>query len=192
MQRISFTCLLVTILIGVSISCFKREQSRDIRSNNVVNDSITLLGNGQEESDGVSNSDVLIEFGQERGECSDCSVYDASISRDGRVVYNGMQNVRVVGSKEFTIPKPLANKLEQEFLKQKFFDLSDRYVEGELCPERWTDGPTYRLAFRSKGTTKTVYHYSGCRGTQELRRLASLEATVIKLLAIRDLTGENR
>ena len=102
----------------------------------------------------------------ERTTCfGECPVYSVSIYKDGRVVYEGKEFVRIRGRQELKIPRAKVNQLLKEFEKCNFLAMDDEY------PAIATDGPACITSLIINGTTKEVRHcYPSCtpNGLQEL------------------------
>lgn len=114
-----------------------------------------------------SDSAILISI--ERGACyGTCPIYSAQISGDGTVVYNGVENVRVKGKKQFKIPKAKVRELVKAFESINYFSLKDKYETDERGM-RIADLPTVTTSISLKGKTKKVVHYYGA--PKELREL---------------------
>lgn len=65
--------------------------------------------------------------------CSgDCAVYDVLLFKDGKVIFNGIENVLIKGKKEFTISETSMEKIEKMFSKTSFSKYFDSYVDTSL------------------------------------------------------------
>jgi len=172
---------ILLIAVTINISCLRSEyQNASFGTND--NTRRLSITNDSESKEPIPDSRVVIELERMSGECPTCPVYLLSIYVDGRIAFRGIRNFRILGDQEFTISESTLESLEEKFLENNFFLLSDRYVDGKLCPERWTDAPTSRLFFRQQRKTKTVYHYQGCKGTMALEQLEMLEDAVDTVL----------
>ncbi|MFC1983055.1 DUF6438 domain-containing protein [Chloroflexota bacterium] len=85
-----------------------------------------------------------------------CPVYTLTIYGDGRVVYEGMRNVRIEGTRTTTINEDSIKQLIAEFQKIDYFSLKDSYEERNA-----TDMPSAYTSLTVDGKTKTVRHYHG-------------------------------
>ena len=61
-----------------------------------------------------------------------CTVYDATLLKDGRVIFNGIENVLIKGKQEFTISKTRMKKLQETFSKTSFGKYFDSYIDKSL------------------------------------------------------------
>jgi hypothetical protein len=135
-------------------------------------------------------SEPLIELERTNGECFDlCPIYKVSISSDGEVVFEGKQNVKNLGIVKSKLPEVKLKELIASFKDANFFTLSDRYIQGSECVELWSDSPTVRIYYRSENLSKTIYHYQGCQGSEELKRLFKLEITIEKIVNTKQWVG---
>ena len=57
--------------------------------------------------------------------------YALTISDDGTVIYNGVKNVRTVGTKTYQLPKERIQQLIDELQRVYFFTLKDHYDNGK-------------------------------------------------------------
>jgi hypothetical protein len=108
--------------------------------------------------------DTLITL--ERSECfGACPAYKLSISADGRVVFEGKAFVKTKGRAEGRITLSQLSELIRAFNNADYFSLKDSYAGGPAdgCPTMWTDNPAAITSIRSKGRSKKIYHYYGCR-----------------------------
>ena len=65
--------------------------------------------------------------------CSgDCAVYDVILFKDGKVIFNGIDNVLIQGKQEFTISKAKMKKIKGMFKKTSFSKYSDSYVDKSI------------------------------------------------------------
>jgi len=85
-----------------------------------------------------------------------CPVYTLTIYGDGRIVYEGMRNVRIEGTITTTISEDKIKQLITEFQKIDYFSLKDSYEERNA-----TDMPSAFTSLTFDGKTKTVRHYHG-------------------------------
>lgn len=99
--------------------------------------------------------DVVITL--ERTPCFGvCPVYTLTIYGDGRIVYEGMRNVRIEGTITTTISEDKIKQLIREFRKINYFSLKDSYEVRNV-----TDMPSAYTSLTVDGKTKTVRHYHG-------------------------------
>lgn len=88
----------------------------------------------------------------QRGAClGSCPAYVLSVFADGRVAYEGQQNVAVLGKKEFRLARGVVNEMLRRTQEAHFFDLKELYSNGA------TDIPATIVAVRQpNGKLKTV------------------------------------
>jgi acetamidase/formamidase len=108
-----------------------------------------------------------------------CPSYKVTIAQDGLVTFEGRQFVKTKGTTTARINPEDFKKLVNEFEKIKYFSLDDRYEPGSPgCPNAATDSPSARTSIRMNGRSKSVSHYYGCRDSEVLRALTTLERKV--------------
>jgi hypothetical protein len=92
-----------------------------------------------------------------------CPVYSITVEENGRVRYEGMAHVSVVGSDTGSITSEQMALLIAEFDRVGYTQLEDRYAYGEpSCPSYVSDAPTTITSLTRHGTTKRVEHDYGC------------------------------
>ncbi|HEY0324142.1 MAG TPA: DUF6438 domain-containing protein [Pyrinomonadaceae bacterium] len=106
-----------------------------------------------------------------------CPMYKLAIYADGRVVYEGKNNVKQTGKVESSITQDKIRELVAAFEQIEYFKLKDRY-SGQDCPQMWTDHPSAITSLTMNGKSKTVKHYYGCQGLEILDRLTKLESKI--------------
>ncbi len=66
--------------------------------------------------------------------CSgDCPVYDVTFFKDGKVIFNGIENVPTKGTKEFTLTEKELNKVEEMFSKTAFNEYADAFIDKNIA-----------------------------------------------------------
>ncbi len=115
----------------------------------------------------------------ERGLClRPCPKYKVTISADGRVVYEGRDNVKRKGKVEGSISREALQELLAGFEQIDYFELQGSY-EGDLgCPQFWNDQPIVTTSLTLGGKSKTVKHNHGCRGSNVVEKLEALESKI--------------
>lgn len=96
--------------------------------------------------------------------------YKLRISADGKVTYEGQEQVKTKGRVESQITQSQLEELLTEFDNAKYFTLRDSYPTYEEnprgitgCPEYWADMPWAVTSLTINGKTKTISHNYGCR-----------------------------
>jgi hypothetical protein len=118
-------------------------------------------------------SDLMIVL--ERTDCFTwCSAYTLTIYGDGRVVYVGAENVKIVGEATGRIDPEAIVKVLGRFEALRFFDLRDQYSRGAGCKGRRTDMPFATVTLSMHGRVKRVEHDLSC----VLPELEELEGTI--------------
>lgn len=113
------------------------------------------------------DSDVLITI--ERGACyGACPIYSVQIAGDGKVVYKGVENVKLKGEKQFEIPREKVQELIKAFENVNYFSLKDKYETDERGM-RLPDLPPVTTSITLKGKSKKVVNQYGA--PKELREL---------------------
>ncbi len=78
--------------------------------------------------------------------CSgDCPVYDVTLFKDGKLVFNGIENVNIKGLKEFTVSEKKMKKIEEMFHKTSFGTYLDNYVDKSIM-----DYPSTFITYNDK------------------------------------------
>ena len=81
-----------------------------------------------------------------KSQCSgDCPVYELILFKDGKVIYNGIENVLVSGKQEFTISESKLKKIQDKFKKTSFGTYLDNYVDKSLM-----DYPSTFITYNDK------------------------------------------
>jgi hypothetical protein len=108
-----------------------------------------------------------------------CPSYVLKISANGKVTYEGRASVKLVGSAEASISQEKLRALITAFEKINYFDLKAAYeTPNDGCKDWVTDGPTAITSLTINGRSKSVRHYSGCRGIAVLAELDKLEQAI--------------
>lgn len=129
-----------------------------------------------------ADSKILITI--ERGACyGTCPIYSAQISGDGTVIYNGVENVKVKGKKQFKIPKAKVQELVKAFEDINYFSLKDRYDTDERGM-RLADLPPATTSITINGKSKKIVHnYGAPKGLRELENKIDEVAGLKKLVS---------
>lgn len=127
-------------------------------------------------------TDMLITL--ERTACYGmCPDYKLTISADCSVAFEGRRFVKKIGIAKSTISQAQLRELLSAFEKINYFRLRDRYEDyTDGCKQWWTDNPSAFTSIRINGKSKSVRHYYGCRGIDELDDLKNLEQTIDDLV----------
>ena len=86
-----------------------------------------------------------------------CPVYTLSIHGDGRVEYDGLQNVEVTGPQTASIDPAAVQALADEMAAAGYFDWNDEYMNQEVTDHAYV----ISSITLSDGTTKRIQHYLG-------------------------------
>lgn len=112
-----------------------------------------------------------------------CPAYKITIYDDGKVLYEGMRDVRHEGKATSQITKSDLEALVREFEKIDYLNIDENYTDDpKNCPELWTDNPSAITSLNWKGKTKTVRHYYGCSGSKVAEQLTALEDKIDKVV----------
>ena len=116
----------------------------------------------------------------ERGACfGTCPIYQVTIAQNGTVSFDGHKFVKTSGAATAQIKPEDFNKLVSDFEKIHYFSLDEKYEPGTRgCGAAATDMPYVRTSIRVDGKTKSVSHYHGCRNSEVLGALATLERKI--------------
>lgn len=118
-----------------------------------------------------------------------CPKYQLGLDGNGRVVYNGQQNVSVYGIHEKIIDRAKVDELLRLFDESGYFSLQDYYgwKTRDLCHQYWTDADGVVTSVEWNGRSKKVSHDHGCI-LPELERLKGLENLIDAAAAIEEWT----
>ena len=123
---------------------------------------------------------LVIKF-QRSGCYGNCPQYQLAIYGDGRVEYQGIKDVKLVGSGKGTIEAADVRSILTAFAKANFFTVGDNVSEEKCNCGYCTDLPTVVTEITIGGTKHTVEHYLGCGcATKELRELESVIDRLVK------------
>jgi hypothetical protein len=128
------------------------------------------------------NDDILITMERYADMESPVPVYTLIVSGNGRVVYDGIRNVKIVGREIGQISKTNVNELVNEFINVYYFALKDKYDEPNM-PGR----PIVTTSISMDGKTKTVLHNHASRAAPE--GLSVLEDKIDKITNSQQWTG---
>jgi len=125
---------------------------------------------------GTPVQDVMITL--ERGPCfGTCPVYRVSVDGTGRVRYDGVAHVVVVGQDSTTIAGSDVERLVAEFDRIGYGQFANQYTAGQpTCPSYVPDAPTAITSLSRNGVTKRVAHDYGCADAP--RALTALERLI--------------
>jgi hypothetical protein len=101
-----------------------------------------------------------------------CPVYTLSIHGDGRVEYNGTDNVEVPGPQTSTIDPAAVQTLGDGMTEAGYFDFEDAYLNQDVTDNAYV----ITSITLSDGTTKRIEHYLGDFSAPEV--LTELEARI--------------
>ena len=106
--------------------------------------------------------DLLITL--ERPGCwRGCADYRVTIAADGKVVFEGKENVRVKGTAQTQISREKVLLLVEMIVKAKYFSLRDQYASKEDgCRTIGADFNGAIVSVVMNGRSKTIDHYFGC------------------------------
>lgn len=105
---------------------------------------------------------LLIEM--EKTACyGSCPVYTLEISKQGRGIFEGVENIDFTGKYRFSLSTRELDELAEAFREINFFGLEDRYHK------LVTDLPTTYITYHEEGKTKKIMDYYGA--PQELKDL---------------------
>ncbi len=118
-------------------------------------------GGGDNPNGGGDNTDTLAPVETitlERQPCFGfCPVYTVTLHADGRVEYDGTQNVEATGAQTANVDPATVQALADQMTAAGYFDWEDEYAEMDV-----TDMATVITSITlSDGTTKRIRHYYG-------------------------------
>jgi len=109
-----------------------------------------------------------------------CPVYSVEMRGDGRVTYKGQENVRVGGTRTWTIDRAAVRALASEMERAGFFEMKDDYS----APV--TDLPTVHTVLTSGGRSKVIKDYVGAPAALKL-----IEARIDAVSGVRAYVSVN-
>ncbi len=92
--------------------------------------------------------------------------YSLGIARDGKVIYEGIKNVKIIGRQTSHISESALNKLINEFINIYYFALKDKYGESDI-----SDVPCVTTSISLDGRNKKIFHCPGSSAHQGLSAL---------------------
>jgi hypothetical protein len=106
--------------------------------------------------------------------------YSLAIARDGKVIYEGIKNVKIIGGQTSHISESALNELINEFINIYYFALKDKYGESNL------DAPCVTTSISLDGKNKKIYH---CPGSSAQQGLSALEDKIDEVTNSNQWTG---
>jgi hypothetical protein len=117
-----------------------------------------------------------------------CPVYRLSVSRDGKISYEGKAHVRHLGPASATIPRERLDSLLSELERAGYFSFSGRYLPGDpACGRYSTDSPSAITSIQSGERFKRIEHDYGCGSAPGA--LVLLERRIDEVLESAQWTG---
>ncbi|MFD2368368.1 DUF6438 domain-containing protein [Pseudoduganella sp. GCM10020061] len=93
----------------------------------------------------------------------DCPAFEVKVFSDGRVLHSGPTFEHSGGPHESRIDRRGLESIAQALRDVRFYEMRDRYVEGDGCKGTVTDMSTLSFSVsRGGGHDKSVVFYSGC------------------------------
>lgn len=132
-----------------------------------------------------SETKPIIKYEGNGSWCNLCPSFKVEVFSDRTVkIKREFYKADPPDSMDFVKKKLVTNKklsvsqfadLKKQFDNVNYFDLSDKYFYGANCPESLSDSPTFHFLYNNNNQSKTVDYYSGCKGSDELKRIAQLQ-----------------
>lgn len=120
----------------------------------------------------------------ERSACfGSCPMYKLTIYGNGKVVYEGIEYVKVKGKRTGTISPEDFSRLMNEFQRAQYFDLADSYSGGP------TDAAYVITSLKIAGKNKTVNHYLASPDAPS--KLTELEKKIDGAVKVQRWVGTN-
>ncbi len=133
------------------------------------------------ETEGVAVEQITLE----RQPCFGfCPVYTVTLHGDGRVEYDGTQNVEVSGPQTATIDPAAVQSLADDMVAAGYLDWEDAYMNQEVTDMAYV----ITSITLSDGTTKRIEHYYGDFSAPEA--LTALEARIDETAGSAQWVGE--
>lgn len=131
----------------------------------------------------------------ERTAClGNCPVYKLEVLQNGQLSFEqlafsekdaGFSEIK--GKIEKTLSQEKVSQLIAEIDKANFFALSAKDIEAGNCA---TDHSHIILSIKLRGKEKKINHDLGCSGTEDLRKLESLEDKIDEIVETKRWIGE--
>jgi len=118
----------------------------------------------------ITDEDLLIEL--KRTPCyGSCPVYTIKIDKNGKGLFEGVENVEKIGRFSFSISKKELKEFENYFQQVDFFQLEKIY------DAQVSDLPTTYITYNKDGKRKKIMDYYGA--PEELRSLENSIETLV-------------
>jgi len=118
----------------------------------------------------ITDEDLLIEL--QRTPCyGTCQVYTIKIDKNGKGLFEGVENVEKIGMFSFSISQDALMEIENAFHQVNFFQLKKIY-DAEV-----SDLPTTYITYNKDGKRKKIMDYYGA--PEELRSLENSIETLV-------------
>ena len=118
----------------------------------------------------ITDEDLLIEL--KRTPCyGSCPVYTAKINKNGKGLFEGVENVEKIGRFSFSLSQDELMEFENAFLQVDFYQLRNIYME------QVSDLPTTYITYNKDGRRKKIMDYYGAPTT--LRTLENRIETLV-------------
>ena len=118
----------------------------------------------------ITEEDLLIE--QKRTPCyGSCKVYTLRIDKNGKGLFEGIENVDNIGRFSFSLKQDELVEIENAFLQVDFYQLKNIY------DAQVSDLPTTYITYNKDGRRKKIMDYYG--SPEELRTLENRIETLV-------------
>ena len=118
----------------------------------------------------ITDVDLLIEL--KRTPCyGSCPVYTLKIDKNGKGLFDGVENVEKIGSFSFSLSYDELVELDNAFLQVDFYQLRNIY------DAQVSDLPTTYITYNKDGNRKKIMDYYGA--PEELRTLENRIQTLV-------------
>ena len=118
----------------------------------------------------ITDEDLLIEL--QRTPCyGTCQVYTVKIDKNGKGLFEGVENVEKIGRFSFSLSQDELMEIENAFHQVDFYRLKNIY------DAQVSDLPTTYITYNKDGNRKKIMDYYG--GPEELRNLENSIETLV-------------
>ncbi len=118
----------------------------------------------------IADDDLLVEL--KRTPCYGyCPVYTVKIDKNGKGLFEGVENVEKIGGYSFKLKQDELADMEKDFLQIDFYQLKNIY-DGQV-----SDLPTTYITYHKEGRRKKIMDYYGA--PEELRSLENSIETLV-------------
>lgn len=118
-----------------------------------------------------------------------CPARTLSLFPDDRYRWHGLYAVQAKGDARGSLPRGTYDAALARVRAVRYREFRGRYTMPGDCDEWWTDHPSTALTVVTGEGRKAIAHYHGCSGFDREVELLALEASLDRLLHLREIDG---